>query len=575
MSGEISDSSRQIECDVIVAGSGAGGLAAAVVAASRRLSVVLIEKEPLIGGTTSVSGGGLWVPANSFAEEAGISDDLDEAKLYLKDQLGSAFPSETLDAYLEAASAALEFFTKSTALRLFLSAGPDHDVEAPGAKAKGRSLSTVPFDARCLGAAMRLVRPPEREQRLWGMGIALAEKEHFFNVFKSWRSAAFVIRKLALHVFHLMRYGQSVRWVNGHALVGRLLKSAIDAGVSIRTSARLVGLDYKGNGVREAQVLEKGAMRTYIARYGVVLACGGFPHDRQRQSKLFAHVRAGAEHQSPSPVGNTGDGLLIGESCKGFIDPAIRHSAYWSPVSRVPRPGGEYGIFMNGALDRAKPGFIAINGQGMRFVNEATDYHRFVEAMFNDAKPGEPSRTYLICDHRAIRRYGLGAARPAPLPLHPHIRSGYIVRAADLRTLAAEIGVDAHALSETVLTFNQNVADGRDPSFHKGASYYDRHFGDPTQFPNPCLAPLNKPPFYALRLFPGDVGTFAGLKTDRFARVLQADGRPIAGLFAVGADMANPFAGYSPGGGITLGPALVFGYIAGNTIANQVALDSK
>jgi succinate dehydrogenase/fumarate reductase flavoprotein subunit len=307
-------------------------------------------------------------------------------------------------------------------------------------------------------------------------------------------------------------------------------------------------------------------VRTEVrARRGVVLAAGGFPHDLARRRALFRHAPSGAEHWSPAPPGNTGDGLRLGEAVGAAVEDRYPNAAAWVPVSLVPLPDGTFGTFPH-FVDRSKPGVIAVTRNGKRFVNEADSYHDFVQAMVR-ATEGEEHAAWFICDHTAQRRYGLGYAKPFPLPLQPYLGSGYLKRGRTLEALAAQAGIDAAGLARTVAEYNGPAASGEDPAFGRGSTAYNRSLGDPAVQPNPCVAPLAKAPFYAVKVVPGDLGTFAGLRGDRHARVLDAEGRPIPGLYAAGNDLASIMGGNYPGGGITLGPAMTFGYIAAQHMA--------
>ena len=222
-------------------------------------------------------------------------------------------------------------------------------------------------------------------------------------------------------------------------------------------------------------------------------------------------------------------------------------------------------------IDRAKPGVIAVTRDGVRFANEGNSYHDFVQEMMKAAKPGEEIAAFLLCDHRALRKYGLGCVPPFPMPLGHHLRTGYLKRGATLAELASQAGIDARGLEATIAEFNKTAADGQDPAFGKGSRAYNRYQGDALHGPNPCIAPIEDGPFYAIRIVIGDLGTYAGIRTDANAQALDADGQPIAGLYAVGNDMASIMGGNYPGAGITLGPALTFGYIAGKHIAGHAS----
>jgi succinate dehydrogenase/fumarate reductase flavoprotein subunit len=307
------------------------------------------------------------------------------------------------------------------------------------------------------------------------------------------------------------------------------------------------------------------------ARRGVVLAAGGFPQDKARRRALFPHDRDGSGHFSPAPAGNTGDGLRLGEEIGAALELGYPNAAAWVPVSRVPRKDGSWGVFPH-FIDRAKPGLIAVRPDGKRFVNEANSYHDFVQALFAATPPGAPVHAYLIVDHAFIRRFGLGFVKPFPVPIGPQLRSGYLKRGRTLAELAKVAGIDPAGLEQTVATYNRDARTGTDGAFGKGSTAYNRFNGDPAFHPNPCLAPIETGPFYAVEVVVGDLGTFNGLRTNGHAQALDREGRPIPGLYAAGNDMASIMGGNYPGGGITLGPAITFGYIAACHLASRTDL---
>ncbi|SDG08580.1 MULTISPECIES: FAD-dependent oxidoreductase [Thalassobaculum] len=556
--------------DVLVVGSGAGGLSAAVTAAHRGLSVLVVEKEPVFGGTTARSGGWLWIPCNGPSAREGIQDTLEAARTYLQHEAGNHFDPARVDAFLENGPKMVDFFEAETDVAFVTgTAFSDYHPTAPGGSDGGRSICAAPYDGRQLGDEVKRLRPPLKEITFLGMMIGSGkELLHFFNVTKSLTSAAFVGRRLVSHAVDVATKGRSMRLTNGNALAGRLAKSAFDRGVRLWTSAPAVDLVRDADGAVTGAVIEREGKRvTIAARRGVVLASGGFPQDLERRKRLFPHAPSGAEHHSPAPAGNTGDGLRLAETAGAALDESLPNAAAWVPVSKVPWPDGSVGVFPH-FIDRAKPGVIAVAPNGKRFVNEGNSYHDFVQALVT-ACAGEPgeARGWLIIDHRAIRKYGLGFAKPFPLPLTPYLNSGYLKRGRSLVELARAIGVDPETFERTVTRFNTFGPGGDDPDFAKGSTAYNRFQGDPEIQPNPCVHPLNTPPFYAVEVVVGDLGTFAGIRTDANAQALGADGRPIPGLYAVGNDNASIMGGNYPGGGITLGPAMTFGYIIGNHLA--------
>lgn len=557
-----------VTVDVLVIGSGASGMATAVAAASQGLKVLVAEKEPKYGGTTARSGGWLWVPGTHLAREQGIHEPPDAAKAYLRHEAATHFDERRVDAFLEQGPKAIEFFTKNTCVQFDMPAVfPDYHAEAVGGQQGGRSMVTRPFDGRALGKRIRQLAPPLPELTVFGMMLGSGpEIKHFMRAFKSPVSFAYVTRRLVRHLVDVVLHGRSMTLTNGNALAGRLAKAGMDLDVPLWLSSPVMKLLSDGEGVSGALVEHEGRTVRVQARRGVVLACGGFPHDVARRSQHFPHAPTGREHFSPSPKANTGDGLRLAESVGGQVDGTIPHAAAWVPASVTTRKDGSKGV-MPHFIDRAKPGVIAVTTKGKRFTNEGNSYHDFVQAMVA-ACIGEPEvSAWLVCDHKALRSYGLGCVAPAPLPIGRHLRSGYLRRGATLEALARSIGVPAAALQATVANFNRHAAAGSDPDFGKGSKAYNRYQGDATVEPNPCLAPLEHGPYYAIRLVVGDIGTFAGLVTDEHTRVLDANRHPIKGLYAVGNDAASVMGGSYPGAGITLGPGLTFGYVAAMQMA--------
>ena len=537
------------ECDVLVAGSGAGGLAAAVTAARLGLNVVVAEKEAYFGGTTALSGGWLWVPNHPLQKSIGVSDSIEAAATYLLHEAGEHFDAERVDAFLRHAPQMVDFFMRETAVRFDASATfPDYHPAAPGGLAGGRSIVASAFDGRQLGEHLAKLRPPLAQLTVFGIMIGSGvELMHFMRWSKSLRSAAFVARRLLGHGTARLVHGRGVRLTNGNALAGRLLKSALDAGVTLLANAPVSDLSLNAAKVGGHPVR---------ARKGLVLACGGFPRDAARTARLFPH----REHHSPAPAGNTGDGLRLAEAAGALIDESLPNAAAWVPVSQVPG----LGVFPH-FIDRAKPGVIAVTRHGLRFVNEGNSYHDFVQALL---RAGETC-AWLITDHRALRAYGLGFVKPRPMPLAPHLKSGYLLRADTPEELAAKAGIDARTFAAALGKYNDAAKSGSDPDFRKGENAYNRFYGDPDIRPNPCVAPIVEAPLYAVKVVIGDLGTYAGIVTNGNAQVLDRDRKPIPGLYAVGNDALSIMGGAYPGPGITLGPAMTFGWLAGRHMANS------
>ncbi len=554
-----------LACDLLVIGSGAAGLAAAVTAAFHGLAVIVAEKAPVLGGTTAWSGGWMWAPGNPPARRAGIVEDPEAPRAYLRGVLGNNFDEVRVGAFLDAAPRMVGFFEEHTALQF--EGGlriPDTYGDIPGAGTGGRSVIAAPYDARALGDLVHRMRRPLRETSFLGLTIqAGPDLAAFLNLTRSPRAFAHVARRLARHLADLARHGRAMQLRNGQALVGRLLRSAADLGVDLRTSAPAMRLLREGERVCGAVLGGRDGEIEVRARRAVVLAAGGYPHDAERRRASFP---ADAEHLTLAVPSASGDGLRLGESAGGAVDGTLAAPGAWCPVSLVPYPDGSTGRFPH-IIERGKPGVIGVLADGRRFCNEGNGYHDYVLAMLRAVPAGREVASWLVCTRAFQRRYGLGIARPAPLPVGPFLRSGYLRCGRTPADLARACGIDPDGLERTVAEFNLHARRGEDPAFGRGATPYNRYQGDPRVTPNPCLAPLEPGPFYAVKVQPGSFGTFAGLRTDEHARVLGAGGVPVPGLYAAGTDMASVMGGHYPAGGINLGPAMTFGYIAGRHAA--------
>ena len=558
-----------IDCDLLVVGSGAGGLSVAVTAAVLGMKVIIAEKDAEYGGTTAWSGGWLWIPRNPLAVAAGMVEPLEAPLAYLRHELGDRFDEARARIFLEQGPRMLDFFQTHTALQFVDgNAIPDFHGRTPHAGSGGRSVCAAPFDGRRLGADIHRLRRPLAETTLWGMGIASgAELRHFMNALRSLPSFWYATQRVLAHGRDLVQYRRGMRLVNGNALVAGLAASALQAGVEIRTSSPALRLIQADGRVQGAMVGSGQGPVAIHARHGVVLAAGGFPHDAARKKALLPHAPTGREHWSAASRGNTGDGLRLGESAGGTVADDLVHAAALAPVSLVPRADGTQAHFPH-LLERAKPGLIAVTRDGRRFTNEADSYHDFLQSLLRAVPAGETVQAWLVCDHAFLRRYGLGAVKPAPMPLGDPLARGYLLRGRTPAELARLCGIEPDGLERTITHYNQMARRGQDADFAKGETPYNRVQGDAARgLPNPCMAPLARSPYYAVRVVPGSLGTFAGLRTDCAARVLDAGGLPIAGLYAGGNDMSSIMGGHYPSGGITLGPAMTFGFIAAHHAA--------
>jgi succinate dehydrogenase/fumarate reductase flavoprotein subunit len=566
-------SSRAVTCDVLVAGSGAGGFAAALTARLLGLDVLMVEKEPLFGGTTAYAAGVIWVPVNSHQKAAGVTDTREDALAYLTHHVGNRLDRARAEAFVENAPRMLDLFEREGFAAFTLApAWADYHPDEPGGSQGGRSLVPDDYDGKALGRWFTKLRPPISTMTAFGgMMVGRNDLPHVYRMTRSMRSALHVGGMVARYAFDRLGHSRGTRLVNGNALVARLAVNAFRRDIPLWLSSPVVELIYSDNRVAGAVVEREGKHQKINVRRGVVLACGGFPANDELKRRVYPHVAAGKNHISLPPSGNTGDGLRLAQSVGGTFHGEVHQPAAWTPVSLVPQPDGSIVPFPH-FFDRGKPGYIGVDRRGRRFVNEAMSYHVFVPAMIEACRDDREAEAWIVCDHAAIRRFGLGALGPAPMSMRPFLRSGYIKRGNTVQELAGSCGVDPAGLVRTIEAFNGPARLGEDPAFRRGSDAYQRFNGAAGHTPNPCIAPLDKPPFYAVRVIPGELGTFAGIQTNASAQVVDADRRPIAGLYAVGNDAASVMGGTYPGAGITIGPAMAFGYIAGRELAG---LDSQ
>ena len=560
--------------DVLVVGGGAGGFAAATTAAYHGLDVILAEQSAACGGATSRSGGWAWTPGTSLAKAEGVDEDVEEFRTYLRGVLGELYTdqaSEMIDAFLEAVPHMVDFFHYKTALQ-FVTGAKINDIygHLPGAGTGNRSVGPKPINARKLSkTALAKLNNQYYPTSFLGMGImAGPDLQKILSAsqfsLKGWVHSA---SRVIPHVWDMATHRRSMHLVNGTALMGRLIQSAEDLGVDIRVKTEVQHLivDHDDAVVGAVVGTTEGG-RIIRTQRGVVLATGGFPADVERRRQYFRHTPTGNEHWTLAPDEADGSGADLAEAVGGYLDTEVYSAAAWCPVSLVPYPNGNTGVFPH-IMDRAKPGSIGVRKDGKRFVNEANGYFDYVDGLMQATPEGEAVESWQIADSTFVRKYPLGFAKPIPVPLLPYIRSGYLIKADTLEELARKTGIDPVQLVATVQEFNANARRGEDPEFQRGETAFNRYGGDQAVTPNPSLAPIEKGPFYAVHVRPGSFGTFAGIAADTKARVLNRSGQPIRGLYAAGNDMVSIMRGKYPSGGVNIGPALTFGYIAGRDLA--------
>ena len=559
-----------LSCDVLIVGSGAAGLSAALAAAERGLRVVIIEASAQIGGSTAYSEGMIWVPLNKEAQAAGLEDTPEAAVSYLVASGEGRADEAAARSYVEHAPKVLAHLMATTELRYELNRKSiDYFPELPGATRGKRALNPGVFDATQLGKAdLALIRPPLQSMMLFGgMSLASSDLANYYSVLKSPLSFLRVAGwALQYWTQRLAGWPRGARIANGNGIVGALLLALRKHHVSIQTSSLLVELTHNGKRVSGGVVRKADGTHAIEAKHGVVLASGGFSMHKELSRRYFAHLRTGGEHLSFGPGGAEGAGgvLDIAARVGAAIKTDLLQPALWAPSSRVPMVDGQSSLWPH-FTDRAKPGVIMVDRSGQRFMNEATAYHYFVPKLVAHFAKAGVNEAWLIADHTAVRKYGFGALGPSPMPLGSYLKSGYLIAADTPQALAARIGVDAAALERTIASHNADAAAGHDSAFGKGATDYDKSYGDADNKPNACLRPLQGR-LYAIKLQPGDIGTFVGLATDADARVLGGNGHAIEGLFAAGNVAASFLGGSYPAAGLTIGSAIVFGTLAGRNV---------
>jgi 3-oxosteroid 1-dehydrogenase len=539
--------------DFLVVGSGAGGLAAAITAHHNGLRTAVIEKAATYGGTTALSGGVLWVPNNPLMAAAGLDDSPDAALDYWKHTVGDDVVPELRDAYLQTGPGVIEFLLRHSPLRMMLNDLPDYCAQLPGGRLAGRSVEAAPARRDEFGELLDQLRPSYFEVP-GNMMVTMEEGARLTLVATSVRHAAWSAGLLARHLItRLLRPG-AVRLTTGQALVAYLRLGLHQRDIPLRLNTRVVELLTDRGRVTGVVVEDRhGARRTITARRGVLLTAGGFAHSTPTRD--LAQPATGGGRWSAAPGDDTGDALDLAAPIGAAR--ALMDESWWMLVTVVDGHPPYLAAF-----ERFKPGFVMVDGTGQRYVNEADPYQLVGRAMIDRHTAATPTiPSWFVMDSRYLRRYAFGPSLP-PGPRRRHIRNGYLTRADTIEELATLIGIDPDTLGGTVERHNRYAQTGHDPEFGRGDNPFDRAYGDPACTPNPCLRAIERAPFYAARIYPGDIGTKGGLVTDEHARVLTETGEPIPGLYAAGNSAASVMGHHYPGAGATIGPSVIFGYLA-------------
>jgi 3-oxosteroid 1-dehydrogenase len=554
--------------DFLVVGSGAAGMSGAIRARDLGLDVLIVEKGDTYGGSSAMSGGVCWVGNNPGMKARGIADSDEEVLTYLKAITKGEASEAHLKTYRDESKRMVDYFAEKTHLRFEpLEKYTDYYPEAPGGKPGGRSMEPETFDGSLLGEDFAQLHRPATSAMILGkfmITARLAQRMIMLNLSAMFLMAWLFFRYLLRSSKRKRCGGRDPELTNGNALIGRLRLSLKDRQVPLWLKSSLRELVTENGRVVGAIVEKDGGLLRIEARRGVLLAAGGFERNLAMRQK-YGPAPASDEWTAGND-GNVGDGINAGVTAGGAL--SLMDEAWWTPVTQY--PGTKSGWVL--VVEKSLPGGIFINRNGERFTNEAAPYVDVVVEMYrNQKQTGNTVPGWMVFDATYRRNYIAGPVGPGKVmgdnTLSRRLRTQFLQKAATVEELAAKLQVPPDRLRKTLERFNAMAKAGKDTDYHRGESASDRYYGDDRVQPNPCLAPIEKGPFYAIPLYPGDLGTKGGLVTDTRARVLREDGSVIPGLYAAGNTSASIMARTYPGAGGTIGPALCFGFLSAEQAA--------
>jgi len=548
--------------DLLVVGSGGGGMTAALAAHDRGAKVLIIEKDQQYGGSTAMSGGALWIPNNHLMADGGIEDSTEEARTYLQNKTAGLVAEDRLEAYLKYSVEMAKYLCEKTQVELqSLPSYADYYPEAPGGKPGARTIEPKNLDARRLGKEFHRMREPHPMCLIMKrVAMTALQANTLLTRAPGWQKLVYgMMFKYAVDFAGRLQSPRDRTLACGNALIGMLRLSLMDRDIPLWLNTPARELIIEDGRVAGVLAEREGQIVTIRANKGVVLGAGGFESNQEMREKYLPSPTK-EEWTSGTPY-NTGDGIQMGMKAGAALD--IMDHAWWSPNAMVPGEDRARMIL----VERSLPRSVIVNKRGERFVNEAAPYIDIVYAMYEKNTPEAPSvPAYLVFDGEFRKKYPCGpvlqSSQQPDWMLPKALKEGYLVKDETLAGLAEKMGIDAAGLQETAKKMAEYAGTGKDPDFHKGDSIYDRYYGDPTMEPNPCLGPMDKPPFYGVVVQAGDLGTKGGLKTDARARVVTEAGEAIPGLYAIGNCSASVMGHTYPGAGSTIGPAATFGYVA-------------
>lgn len=538
--------------DFVIVGSGGGGMVAALAAAEAGASALVLEKQPLVGGSTAMSGGIVWIPNNPVMRADGVPDSYEDAMAHFEAVVGDVGPASSFErrhAFLTAGPEMVAFLQQRGARFVHCPGYSDYYSNAKGGHDEGRGIEPVPFDGCVLGDWLGKLQPGLAQS----LGLSVMTNEaralsHYNRSVGALATSARVVLRTAA-----ARVRRQALLTNGASLIAQLLQVALGRRVPIWTESPLDDLIVEDGRIVGVRALRGGQPVHVGARRGVLVSAGGFAHNPEMRAEHGGDQPNRAKWSIANP-GDTGEAIRTAMALGARTD--LMDEAWWLPAPRT-------GRFGQSTLDQARqrPRTIYVDAAGQRFVNESNSYMEVGKAMYARDKTSRAVPCWLIFDDRYRKRYAHLRSRPGRFP-RDLMKSGRLKQAWTLEDLARMCGIDGAGLVRTVERFNEHAANGVDPDFGRGASAYNRALGDPNPRVHPCLGPIDEPPYYAAEVVPGDIGTCGGLLTDEHARVLDQDDRPIEGLYATGNSTATVMGRHYLGPGASIANSMVFGYIA-------------
>lgn len=543
--------------DFVVVGSGGGSMCAALFMRSEKKSVLVLEKTDLIGGCTSRSGGVMWVPNNRFMKRDGVPDGEEQAMAYLDAVVGDSadLPGATRErrlAYVTQAPAMVDFLVDQGIRLTRAEYWPDYYNDMPGGSEAGRTVIAELFNTRGLGEWQKKLRPTFLELQ------ASMNEAGAVSTFKYTWKGKLALAKVMLRTAWAKLVGQ--HWVScGAALQGRMLQASLKAGVDMRTDAGVKQLIVEDGRVVGVVIEREGRDWRIGARLGVLINAGGFARNQDMRDR---YLPGSSVEWTNSPPGDTGEMIEEGRrvgAALGQMGERVGH--------QIVRPPDHKGLYPMMQTELAKPHTILVDQSGVRYMNEACSYMEFVKNQMARDSTVRTIPSWMILDSQYLDRYLLGAGVMTKKRKQAWQDKGFMRSGKTIRELAGALGIDPETLAATVDRYNGFVRNGRDEDFQRGDRAFDRFLGDMTT-PLGSLGSIEKAPFFAIPVLPGDIGTFGGIVTDRFARALREDGSVIAGLYATGNSTASVMGDKYPGAGASVGPSFTWGYVAATHAAS-------